>query len=93
MLDQNDKLSIKSGEESSADENATVFIWMKLQKGASKCMVASLIFGMFGAHLMVGIMGHFMVYLLADRHDIHDRDAARVIGNMGSVSEIFATST
>ena len=66
---------------------------MKLRHGASKCMVASLILGQFAAHLMVGIMGHFMVYLLDDRHDIHDQDAARVIGNMGTVSEIFAIST
>lgn len=38
-------------------------------------------------------MGHFCVFLLDDRHDIVDKDAARVMGNMGTVSDIFAVST
>ena len=55
--------------------------------------VTSLFLGVLVAHLMIGVLNRFCVYLLDDRHGITDERAAKVLGNMGTTADVLALTT
>ena len=63
---------------------------MKLNPGATRFNVVSLFLGSFAASIMVHIMSSFAIYLLDDRHHITDKEAGRILGNIGTISDLVA---
>ena len=75
------------------ESEGRIFLKMQLKGGVTPINVVAFYLGFFVTILQASLLTAFTLFLLEDNYGVEDSDAAKVLGNLGTVGDVAVVST